>query len=215
MSSGASYNSWFYEFFFSFSYKNDLDFYFMESWLTLIFLIPKFEDSSMDILGVPTLVGRSQEFFKPSCFFLFFFIWSLSHMEPFISRILTTSFRSHSKLITPNDLTQFLSQLIMHSFVRKSCIPGSAVTEGWSAWCWWSYCLTLMCCSAVAVMKWEALLPNDTFLIVASSDGVFEKVTMQDVCDLMLYVKLGVKQELGSFAVTQQNLADYVVDLFL
>ena len=73
----------------------------------------------------------------------------------------------------------------------------------------------LMCCSAVAVMKWEALLPNDTFLIVASSDGVFEKVTMQDVCDLMLYVKLGVKQELGSFALTQQNLADYVVDLSL
>uniref|UniRef100_A0A0E0N1Z8 Uncharacterized protein n=1 Tax=Oryza rufipogon TaxID=4529 RepID=A0A0E0N1Z8_ORYRU len=84
-------------------------------------------------------------------------------MEPFISRILTTSFRFHT----------------------------------------------------VAVMKWEALLPNDTFLIVASSDGVFEKVTMQDVCDLMLYVKLGVKQELGSFALTQQNLADYVVDLSL
>uniref|UniRef100_A0A0E0EZH0 Uncharacterized protein n=1 Tax=Oryza meridionalis TaxID=40149 RepID=A0A0E0EZH0_9ORYZ len=32
--------------------------------------------------------------------------------------------------VPPNDLTQFLSQLIMHSFVRKSCIPGSAVTEG-------------------------------------------------------------------------------------
>lgn len=145
----ASYNSWFYEFFFSFRYKNDLDFYFMESWLGIrnilwIFLIPKFEDSSMDILGVPTLVGRSQEFFKPSCFFLFFFIWSLSHMEPFISRILTTSFRSHSKLITPNDLTQFLSQLIMHSFVRKSCIPGSAVTEGWSAWCWCAVQLLLL-----------------------------------------------------------------------
>uniref|UniRef100_A0A0E0Q5S8 protein-serine/threonine phosphatase n=1 Tax=Oryza rufipogon TaxID=4529 RepID=A0A0E0Q5S8_ORYRU len=75
---------------------------------------------------------------------------------------------------------------------QKSCIPGSAVTE------------------AVAVMKWESLLPNDTFLIVASSDGAFEKMTMQDVCDLMLYVKLGVKQELGSFAVTQQNLADYI-----
>ena len=38
---------------------------------------------------------------------------------------------------------------------------------------------------------------------------------MQDVCDLMLRVKLGVNQELGSFAVTQQNLADYVVDLAL
>uniref|UniRef100_A0A0E0BC80 Uncharacterized protein n=1 Tax=Oryza glumipatula TaxID=40148 RepID=A0A0E0BC80_9ORYZ len=63
--------------------------------------------------------------------------------------------------------------------------------------------------------QWESLLPNDTFLIVASSDGAFEKMTMHDVCDLMLYVKLGVKQELGSFAVTQQNLADYVVDLFL
>uniref|UniRef100_A0A0D3GNU1 Uncharacterized protein n=1 Tax=Oryza barthii TaxID=65489 RepID=A0A0D3GNU1_9ORYZ len=86
----------------------------------------------MDILGVPTLVGRSQEFFKPT----------------------------------------------------------------------------------VAVMKWESLLPNDTFLIVASSDGAFEKMTMQDVCDLMLYVKLGVKQELGSFAVTQQNLADYSIFAF-
>uniref|UniRef100_A0A0E0MGN4 protein-serine/threonine phosphatase n=1 Tax=Oryza punctata TaxID=4537 RepID=A0A0E0MGN4_ORYPU len=62
--------------------------------------------------------------------------------------------------------------------------------------------------------EWQSLSANDTFLI-ASSDGVFEKMTMQDVCDLMLHVKLGVNQELGSFAVTQQNLADYVVDLAL
>uniref|UniRef100_J3N989 protein-serine/threonine phosphatase n=1 Tax=Oryza brachyantha TaxID=4533 RepID=J3N989_ORYBR len=61
---------------------------------------------------------------------------------------------------------------------------------------------------------WESLSANDTFLI-ASSDGVFEKMTMQDVCDLMLHVKLGANQELGSFAITQQNLADYVVDLAL
>ena len=54
-----------------------------------------------------------------------------------------------------------------------------------------------------------------TILIVASSVGVFEKMIMQDVCDLMLHVKFDVKQELGSFAVTQQNLADYVVDLSL
>lgn len=38
---------------------------------------------------------------------------------------------------------------------------------------------------------------------------------MQDVCDLMLHRKLGVNQELGSFAITQQNLADYVVHLAL
>uniref|UniRef100_A0A0E0F735 protein-serine/threonine phosphatase n=1 Tax=Oryza meridionalis TaxID=40149 RepID=A0A0E0F735_9ORYZ len=62
--------------------------------------------------------------------------------------------------------------------------------------------------------EWQSLSANDTFLI-ASSDGVFEKMTMQDVCDLMLRVKLGVNQELGSFAVTQRNLADYVVDLAL
>ncbi|KAL5204664.1 hypothetical protein ABZP36_009535 [Zizania latifolia] len=61
---------------------------------------------------------------------------------------------------------------------------------------------------------WQSLSANDTFLI-ASSDGVFEKMTMQDVCDLMLHVKLGVNQELESFAITQQNLADYVVHLAL
>lgn len=61
---------------------------------------------------------------------------------------------------------------------------------------------------------WQFLSANDSFLI-ASSDGVFEKMTMQDVCDLMLHRKLGVNQELGSFAITQQNLADYVVHLAL
>ena len=138
---------------FSFRYKNDLDFYFMESWLTSIFLIPKFEDF-MGILRVPTpvLVLKNSSSRVVS---FFFFIWSLSHMEPFISRILTTSFRFHSKLIMhsfmaffsqvpPNDLTQFFSQLIMHSFLRKSCIPGSAVTEGWSAWCWCAVQLLLL-----------------------------------------------------------------------
>uniref|UniRef100_A0A0D9XTM4 protein-serine/threonine phosphatase n=1 Tax=Leersia perrieri TaxID=77586 RepID=A0A0D9XTM4_9ORYZ len=68
--------------------------------------------------------------------------------------------------------------------------------------------------STPELTEWESLSANDTFLI-ASSDGVFEKMTMQDVCDLMLHVKLGVNQELGSFAITQQNLADYVVDLAL
>ncbi|XP_062197155.1 uncharacterized protein LOC133900076 isoform X2 [Phragmites australis] len=61
---------------------------------------------------------------------------------------------------------------------------------------------------------WQLLSANDSFLI-ASSDGIFEKMTMQDVCDLMLHVKLRANRELGSFDSTQQNLADYVVHLAL
>jgi hypothetical protein len=61
---------------------------------------------------------------------------------------------------------------------------------------------------------WQLLSANDSFLI-ASSDGVFEKMTMQDVCDMMLHAKLGVNQDFDSFAVAQQNLADYVVHLAL
>ena len=38
---------------------------------------------------------------------------------------------------------------------------------------------------------------------------------MQDVCDLMLNVKLRVNQDLGSSAITQHNLADYVVRVAL
>ncbi|KAF8673130.1 hypothetical protein HU200_048677 [Digitaria exilis] len=61
---------------------------------------------------------------------------------------------------------------------------------------------------------WKFLSENDTFL-VASSDGIFEKMTMQDVCDLMLHAKLHVNQDLGSSAITQHNLADYVVRVAL
>ncbi|RLM69785.1 hypothetical protein C2845_PM17G12240 [Panicum miliaceum] len=61
---------------------------------------------------------------------------------------------------------------------------------------------------------WQILSENDTFL-VASSDGIFEKMTMQDVCDLMLNAKLHVNQDLGSSAITQHNLADYVVRVAL
>ncbi|KAG2558471.1 hypothetical protein PVAP13_8NG268000 [Panicum virgatum] len=61
---------------------------------------------------------------------------------------------------------------------------------------------------------WQILSENDTFL-VASSDGIFEKMTMQDVCDLMLNAKLRVNQDLRSSAITQHNLADYVVRVAL
>ncbi|CAL4980383.1 unnamed protein product [Urochloa decumbens] len=61
---------------------------------------------------------------------------------------------------------------------------------------------------------WQFLSENDTFL-VASSDGIFEKMTMQDVCDLMLHAKLHVNQDLGSSAITQNNLADYVLRVAL
>ncbi|KAJ1276050.1 hypothetical protein BS78_05G184500 [Paspalum vaginatum] len=57
---------------------------------------------------------------------------------------------------------------------------------------------------------WQFLSANDSFLI-ASSDGIFEKMTMQDVCDLMLHAKFHVKQDFGSSSITQHNLADYVV----
>ncbi|XP_022684859.1 uncharacterized protein LOC101768355 isoform X1 [Setaria italica] len=61
---------------------------------------------------------------------------------------------------------------------------------------------------------WQFLSDNDTFL-VASSDGIFEKMTMQDVCDLMLHAKFHVNQDFGSSAITQHNLADYVVRVAL
>jgi len=61
---------------------------------------------------------------------------------------------------------------------------------------------------------WQILSENDTFLI-ASSDGVFEKMTMQDVCDLMLHAKFRVKHDFGSSAMTQHNLADYLVHVAL
>ncbi|WVZ50838.1 hypothetical protein U9M48_002054 [Paspalum notatum var. saurae] len=57
---------------------------------------------------------------------------------------------------------------------------------------------------------WQFLSANDSFLI-ASSDGIFEKMTMQDVCDLMLHAKFLVKQDFGSSSITQHKLADYVV----
>lgn len=68
--------------------------------------------------------------------------------------------------------------------------------------------------STPELIGWQFLQPNDSFLI-ASSDGIFEKMTMQDVCDLMLHVKLHANQESGSFTTTQQNLADYIVQLAL
>jgi serine/threonine protein phosphatase PrpC len=40
-------------------------------------------------------------------------------------------------------------------------------------------------------------------------------MTMQDVCDLMLHVKLQDNQESGPYATTQQNLAHQVVHLAL
>ncbi|CAD6256465.1 unnamed protein product [Miscanthus lutarioriparius] len=61
---------------------------------------------------------------------------------------------------------------------------------------------------------WQILSENDTFLI-ASSDGVFEKMTMQDVCDLMLHAKFRVKHDFGYSAMTQHNLADYLVHVAL
>ncbi|KQJ88071.1 uncharacterized protein LOC100827416 isoform X2 [Brachypodium distachyon] len=61
---------------------------------------------------------------------------------------------------------------------------------------------------------WQLLSANDSFLI-ASSDGVFEKMTMQDVCDMMLHAKLGVNQGFETSVVAQQNLADYIVHLAL
>jgi serine/threonine protein phosphatase PrpC len=61
---------------------------------------------------------------------------------------------------------------------------------------------------------WQFLSDNDTFLI-ASSDGIFEKMTMQDVCDLLLHAKFRISQDFGSSAITQHNLADYVVRVAL
>jgi len=61
---------------------------------------------------------------------------------------------------------------------------------------------------------WQILSENDSFLIV-SSDGIFEKMTMQDVCDLMLHAKFHVQHNFGSSAITQHNLADYVVHVAL
>uniref|UniRef100_A0A453SJP9 protein-serine/threonine phosphatase n=1 Tax=Aegilops tauschii subsp. strangulata TaxID=200361 RepID=A0A453SJP9_AEGTS len=61
---------------------------------------------------------------------------------------------------------------------------------------------------------WQLLSANDSFLI-ASSDGVFEKMSMQDVCDMMLYAKYGVNQDFEPLAVVQQNLADFIVHLAL
>ncbi|KAM3192607.1 hypothetical protein ACQJBY_069677 [Aegilops geniculata] len=61
---------------------------------------------------------------------------------------------------------------------------------------------------------WQLLSANDSFLI-ASSDGVFEKMSMQDVCDMMPYAKYGVNQDFEPLAVVQQNLADFIVHLAL
>ncbi|OVA05389.1 Protein phosphatase 2C (PP2C)-like domain [Macleaya cordata] len=61
--------------------------------------------------------------------------------------------------------------------------------------------------SAPEVTDWQPLIANDTYL-VAASDGVFEKMTTQDICDLLWDV---YSEKLEHLSSCSYSLADCIV----
>ncbi|WOK99236.1 hypothetical protein Cni_G07948 [Canna indica] len=64
--------------------------------------------------------------------------------------------------------------------------------------------------STPEVTDWQHITSNDSYLIVAS-DGIFEKLTMQEVCDLLWYENLKDYAELGNIHSMTYSLADLLV----
>ncbi|XP_020099781.1 uncharacterized protein LOC109718161 isoform X2 [Ananas comosus] len=65
--------------------------------------------------------------------------------------------------------------------------------------------------STPEVTGWQSLSRNDTYL-VAASDGVFEKMTTQEVCDLLWHENLRFKMKLQSSHIVKHHLAHPIVN---
>ncbi|XP_019708885.3 uncharacterized protein [Elaeis guineensis] len=68
--------------------------------------------------------------------------------------------------------------------------------------------------STPEVTDWQSLTSNDSYLI-AASDGIFEKMTTQEVCDLLWYEKLRAQMNSDSIHTIKHPLADYIVKIAL
>ncbi|XP_038987853.1 uncharacterized protein LOC103718236 isoform X6 [Phoenix dactylifera] len=68
--------------------------------------------------------------------------------------------------------------------------------------------------STPEVTDWQSLTSNDSYLI-AASDGIFEKMTTQEVCDLLWYEKLRADMNSDSIRTIKHSLADYIVKIAL
>lgn len=77
--------------------------------------------------------------------------------------------------------------------------------------------LLYLICSSYGVIStpevtgWQSLSRNDTYL-VAASDGVFEKMTTQEVCDLLWHENLRFKMKLQSSHIVKHHLAHPIVN---
>ncbi|XP_061338124.1 uncharacterized protein LOC133284991 isoform X2 [Gastrolobium bilobum] len=65
--------------------------------------------------------------------------------------------------------------------------------------------------SAPEVTDWQPLTANDSYL-VAASDGVFEKMNMQDVCDLLWEVHCFSNMRSECTCSSSYSLADFIVN---
>lgn len=68
--------------------------------------------------------------------------------------------------------------------------------------------------SVPEVTDWQPLTPNDSYL-VAASDGVLEKLSSQDVCDLFWQLHTDAPLELINSSSCSYSLADCIVDTAL
>lgn len=65
--------------------------------------------------------------------------------------------------------------------------------------------------STPEVTDWQHITMNDTYLI-AASDGIFEKLTMQEVCDLLWYEKVKANAQSEYSNNMPYSLADLLVN---
>lgn len=64
--------------------------------------------------------------------------------------------------------------------------------------------------STPEVTDWELLTNNDSYLVVAS-DGIFEKMTTQQVCDLLWVEKTRLQLKLEPTVTSTRSLAEQIV----
>ncbi|XP_058105319.1 uncharacterized protein LOC131248856 isoform X4 [Magnolia sinica] len=65
--------------------------------------------------------------------------------------------------------------------------------------------------SVPEVTDWQPLTSNDSYL-VAATDGVFEKMTVQDICDLIWDVHIQDREKSEPFCTNTKLLADCIVN---
>lgn len=72
-------------------------------------------------------------------------------------------------------------------------------------------CFSYGVISAPEVMDWQPLLANDSYLVV-SSDGIFEKLEVQDVCDRLGEVNNQTSSGAREPSYCSTSLADCLVN---